>query len=427
MTEPMEPDTANSLWDAACTVAQSAHRETLERAAGCLAVALTDMLVSSRTPRHRAVASVLAAGHGPCTVTGSSRGAWLPNAAAANAYLMHARLTDDSFEVAAHPGLTVVPVALAAAEHVADVTGITPTGQAVLRAIVGGYEIACRLAERLLPHVSSRGWRVTSVIAPLSAAATLALMLDMPREIACNAVGLAATTAGGPLAVVSTAGDGWRLQPALAVQAGVSAALAAQAGLHVGADYLAATHGYYELFGTAAPPAREFTAPAVHAVTFKRYPVAMYGQSIFDAFDKLPRLSGQATRSTITVAPFAAQYGSQSRASVTSISSVRGIAFQALREFHPDLDTRRLEDTGQLVVIPDAQIDPLAARISVELADGNTYTADGSGDTQEWGITEFSEHCFALLGRRGAEICDAAQRISTENNFGELLEIWRTS
>ncbi|MCV7286455.1 MmgE/PrpD family protein [Mycolicibacterium wolinskyi] len=423
MTEPMEPDTANSLWDAASTVAQSAHPETLERAAGCLAVALTDMLVSSRTPRHRAVASALAAGDGPCTVTGSPRGACLPNAVAANAYLMHARLTDDSFEVAAHPGLTVVPVALAAAEHAADVTGIMPTGQAVLRAVVGGYEIACRLAERLLPQVSSRGWRVTSVIAPLSAAATLALMLDLPSETACDAIALAATTAGGPLAVVSTSGDGWRLQPALAVQAGVSAALAAQAGLRIGADYLAARHGYYELFGAAMPITRQPGAPAVHAVTFKRYPVAMYGQSIFDAFGKLPTLTGQATRSTITVAPFAARYGSQNEASITSISSVPGIALQALREFHPDLDIRLLEDTGQLVVIPDPHIDPLSARIGVELADGTEYTAGGNGDTREWDATDFRVHCIATSG--SPELCDAAYRISAENSLDKLLEIWR--
>src|SRR5690606_7700974 len=106
-------------------------------------LALTDAVVSARDPRHRAVARALAGPPGPCTLAGGAGSAALSGAALANAYLVHARLTDDSYRVAAHPGLAVVPVAVALAEHLPQ----PPDGTALLRAVVGGYECGCLLAD----------------------------------------------------------------------------------------------------------------------------------------------------------------------------------------------------------------------------------------------------------------------------------------
>ncbi|SNR56091.1 MmgE/PrpD family protein [Actinomadura mexicana] len=416
-------DPCLTLWRCARDGAEAADAAALERAAGCLAVAIADMVVSARAPRHRSAAAALAGPPGACTVSGSPEGAAMAGAVLANAYLMHARLTDDSFRVAAHPGLAVVPVVLAALEEATRRTGRAVDGERVLRAVVGGYECACRLADRLLPEVSRRGWRVTSVIAPLAAAATMALTLDLPEEDACAALGLASSASGGPLGVVSTAGDAWRLQPALAVQAGVSAAVAATAGLRGGAGALTGPHGLYELFGDGTASLPKVREPAVLRVTFKRHPVAMYGQSIFDAFQRRPPVSGSAERIVVRLAPFAAGYGNQRDASAESISSVEGITLAAVRAFHPGLRTSE----ASVEVVGDPARSGLTARIDVVLSDGRRLALAGDGDTSGWKPADFDRHCTALLGELGGPLFRTAAAVPEQGGVSRLLAVWRAA
>ncbi|MEU4842445.1 MmgE/PrpD family protein [Nocardia testacea] len=429
MTRAMCEDADEQLWRTVRDTAESADRVTLMRAAGCLAVALADMAGSARDPIHHGTARVLAAAPGGCTVTGADGGAHLTGAAAANAYLMHARLTDDSFMVAAHPGLTVIPVALAAAEHALLTGSGKVDGEHLLRAVVGGYECACLLAELLLPEVSRRGWRVTAVIAPLAAAATAALVLRLSEEVACSALGLASAATGGPLGVVSTEGDGWRLQPALAVQAGVTAALASAAGLRAAADALSAEHGFYALFGglLGAGERHRVQPPAVHRVTFKRYPVAMFGQSIFDAIRRLPPISGIADRIDVEVAPFAAQYGNQQSGSTTSIASVEGITLAAVQRFLPDLDVGSGTRRVPIRIIGNPVLPDLTARIQLTMADGQQYSGAGDGDTSGWRIGDFTDHCRAVLGAEGTLLCDAAAALLEPTGIDRLFELWRAT
>lgn len=428
-TDSSLQDTCLSLWRWARDSAEASESVTLDRAAGCLAVALAEMMVSARTQRHRVAAEALAGVAGSCTVSGLDNRADLSGAVIANSYLMHARLTDDSFRVAAHPGLAVVPVALAAAEHSTFRNARPVDGTRLLRAVVGGYECACRLADRLLPDVSRRGWRVTSVIAPLAAAATMALVLDMSDDDACAALGLAAAATGGPLGVVSADGDGWRLQPALAVQAGVSATIAAAAGLRGGEGALAGSHGLYSLFGGAAgaKTPQLVCEAAVHRVTFKRYPVAMYGQSIFDALRGQPPISGRISRIAVRLAPFPAEYGNQRDASAESISSVQGITIAAVRAFHPHLALACGTSTPSIDVIGDPTLPELAAQVHLALSDGRQLTLTGDGDTSGWGLADFHRHCTELLGEPGGRLCKAAAELPQEGGAPRLLKLWRAA
>ncbi|MCX0272708.1 MmgE/PrpD family protein [Nocardia zapadnayensis] len=429
MTRALRADAGEQLWHAIRDTAESAEQETLLRAAGCLAVGLADMAASARDPIHHGPARVLGAAPGACTITGADEGAYFTGAATANSYLMHARLTDDSFMVAAHPGLTVIPVALAAAEHALHTGSGEVDGEHLLRAVIGGYECACLLAERLLPEVSRRGWRVTAAIAPLAAAATAALVLRLSDEVACSALGLASAGTGGPLGVVSIEGDGWRLQPALAVQAGVCAALAAAAGLRSAADALTAEHSFYALFGgvLGAEDRHPVQPPAIHRVTFKRYPVAMFGQSIFDAIRTLPPITGIADRIDVEVAPFAAQYGNQRNGSTTSIASVEGITLAAVQRFLPDLDIGSGPRRVPVRVSGDSVLPDLAARIELTLTDGRRFSVTGDGDTSGWQIGDFADHCRGLLGAEGTLLCDAAAALLEPTGIDRLLELWRAT
>ena len=66
------------------------------------------------------------------------------NAALANGMLAHANETDDSHKDSrCHPGCGVVPVALAMAEKEGR------SGEALLRAMVLGYDVCCRISPAL--------------------------------------------------------------------------------------------------------------------------------------------------------------------------------------------------------------------------------------------------------------------------------------
>ncbi|ABK71511.1 MmgE/PrpD family protein [Mycolicibacterium smegmatis] len=388
-----------------------------------MAIGLADILSSAHVARHRAAARALISGLGACSVPGSGVAASPSGAATANAYLMHAQLTDDSYRVAAHPGLAVIPVAVAITEDTWNDS--RPSEDRFLRAVVAGYECAGILADQLLPNVSNRGWRVTSVIAPLAAAVTIAYMLSFDDETATSAIGLAATTAGGPLSVVSTDGDGWRLQPALAVQSGVSATLAAAAGLRAGVGGMSVEHGYLSQFGAQNTRPCTNRPPAVHDVTFKQYPVAMYGQSIFDAISALGGITGEICRLRLHLHPFAVQYGNQSQNSAGSISDVRSIAVAAFRCFHPGVSLPRSADLHWIEINADPAMQPLTATLVLTLADGNHFAATGHGDTSHWDATDFTHRCAASLGRRGRDIAALALTLPGGAGLADLLLWWQ--
>ncbi len=277
-TDPRGDDAAAALWRRAHTLAASADDALLTRAADCILAALVEAVVSARDPRWERGALALAATDGPATVAAGDRHASLADAVAANSFLIHATLSDDAYRLALHPGLAVVPAALARAEA----TGAR--GEAVLRAVAGGYEVACRLADALLPDVSRRGFRITAAIAPVATAATIALLDELPADQAVEALRLACGAAGGGLRTVDAVGEGWSLQPALATGTGIAAVRAATAGLQGAAGIIETPNGMQgSLCGVPWPGLPGDDDARIHRVTFKEHPVAMYGQAIFDA------------------------------------------------------------------------------------------------------------------------------------------------
>ncbi|WP_027214362.1 MmgE/PrpD family protein [Burkholderia sp. WSM2232] len=112
-------------------------------------------------------------GEPQASVIGSSFRTTTVNAAFANAMCAHSDETDDFEPVTkAHPGSSVVPSALAVGEYAGQ------SGEAMLRAVALGYDLACRLLMALGPdlvrgsHRSAEG--TSSTFGALGAAASLA-------------------------------------------------------------------------------------------------------------------------------------------------------------------------------------------------------------------------------------------------------------
>ncbi len=426
-------DAARALWNRARDVALTAGEGTLSRAADCVALGVSEMLAAGRDPDARRLAGALAAEPGPAIVAGSPAPAAPAAALAANAFLMHARLADDSYRLAEHPGLAVLPAALAAAEGDPG-----RAGRAWLGAVAGGYECACALADLLLPEVSERGWRVTAAIAPVATAATVCLLhadagseagsgpqagtgadAKAKAEAGVNAIRIAAACAGGALGVFR-GGDAWRLQPALASVQGLLAARAALAGARMPAGALEGPQGMLAALGARPFDGVGAGAPRIGAVTFKRHPVPMYGQAIFDALARAPAVdwpeTGWGVHVHVRVPSFAAAYGDQRPGAVTSIEAITRAALAAR---HP-----RAPDPDSITVAGDPDLGMLDAVLELSAPGRQApQRLAGSGDTSDWTAADVAAQCATLAGGDGARV-GAAARDALHGSLEALAAAW---
>jgi hypothetical protein len=302
-----------------------------------------------------------------------------------------------------------VPAALARAEE----TGAA--GDTVLRAVAGGYEVACRLADALLPVVSQRGFRITAAIAPAATAATIALLDGLPDSEAVEALRLACGAAGGGLRTVDAVGEGWSLQPALATGTGIAAVRAATAGLR-GAEGIVETpngmHG--TLCGGPWPGLPADDEPRIHRVTFKEHPVAMYGQAIFDAVLR-GSLPPGTDAVTVYVSPFAAGYGHQDSSHDESVGSVAGITRKAIAAADPTL-------SPAITVVGEEGLGPLDARVHAGEA-----VLVGSGDTSGWGPADVAAHALRRAGAGAGELVAACQGLAAAPDVAGVWDGWRVA
>jgi 2-methylcitrate dehydratase PrpD len=164
------------------------------------------------------------------------------DAAQVNAVMSDAAASDDSdLRNIIHCGTPLTAVSLAMAERNGS------DGEAVLAAIVCGYEAAGRIGEAITPGFRERGFHgcLGAVFAASVAAARL-LRLDAARM--AQAIALSATSIGG-LATAANTSVAREYHAGLAVMLGVNAALAAQRGYTCEESVLEARRGFFEAFG----------------------------------------------------------------------------------------------------------------------------------------------------------------------------------
>jgi 2-methylcitrate dehydratase PrpD len=163
------------------------------------------------------------------------------DAAQANAVASDAAASDDSdLRNIVHAGTPLTATSLAMAER----TGAD--GQAVLRAIVVGYEAAGRMTEAI-PAFRNRGFHgCLGAIFAASVSAGILLRLDAAQL--AQAIALSATSIGG-LRTAADTSVAREYHAGLATTLGVNAALAAQRGYRAEERILEAPKGFFEVFG----------------------------------------------------------------------------------------------------------------------------------------------------------------------------------
>jgi 2-methylcitrate dehydratase PrpD len=168
----------------------------------------------------------------------------LPAAEAArvNAMFSDAAASDDSdLRNIVHAGTPLTATALALAER----TGAD--GQAVLAAIVLGYEAAGRISEAITPGFRARGFH-GCYGAVFAAAVAASRLLQLDAAAMAQSIAIAATSIGG-LATAADTSVAREYHAGLATQLGINAALAAQRGYLAEESILETKQGFFETIG----------------------------------------------------------------------------------------------------------------------------------------------------------------------------------
>ncbi len=164
----------------------------------------------------------------------------------ANATILHSRAEEDEYhEGLMHPGVVLIPAALAIGEAVGA------NGKDLIVALAAGYEVSCRLSKDFYRLSVPRGFRSTPTYGVFGATATAAKLLNLSEERAVYSLGWSANLASGMLQCAISKTPEMPIQAGLASQNGVLAAQLGEAGALSAEDMLEGERGfYYAICGT---------------------------------------------------------------------------------------------------------------------------------------------------------------------------------
>lgn len=146
----------------------------------------------------------------------------------------------DTFRMLMHPGTSVIPAALAAAEA----TGAS--GREFITAVAAGYEVPERLAAEVIPTLMSRGFHASPVFGVFGAAVAAGKLFGLNEEQMNSAIALAASMACGNLEGARSGGR--LLREGAAVRNAMLAVALARQGHPGGETVLEGEAGFYHAY-----------------------------------------------------------------------------------------------------------------------------------------------------------------------------------
>src|SRR3954454_1870058 len=171
--------------------------EVVDRAKGVILQALSSALVAHDMPATRQALAIMreeeAGGGGLATVLCSGEKFTKAGAAFVNAEMIFAGGKWDTFRMLTHPGIAIMPAALAAAE----VTGCS--GKTFLTAIAAAYEVMERMASEFIPTVMARGFHSGPVFGIFGAAVAAAKIYGLDANQINGAIAQCVNLAAGNL------------------------------------------------------------------------------------------------------------------------------------------------------------------------------------------------------------------------------------
>ncbi len=216
----------------------------IDRAKGVTLHSLSSMLIGSQTKPGRDAVKLMADEE-----AGVRRGATIlvtgekvtkGGAAFANSEMAFAGGKWDTFRMLMHPGTSVPPAALAAAEE----TGAS--GKEFITAIAAGYEVMERLAADFIPTLAARGFHASPIFGIFGGAVAAAKLFGFDEDQVNSTIALCASLASGNLEGARSGGRALR-EGAAVRNAMLAVALARQG--HVGGEtVLEGDAGFYHAY-----------------------------------------------------------------------------------------------------------------------------------------------------------------------------------
>ncbi|MFW6116288.1 MAG: MmgE/PrpD family protein [bacterium] len=339
------------------------------------------------------------------TVIGWGHKTSVPHAGLVNGVLGSASLLleDTAAESFAHPGVNVVPAALAAAEYV------SATGADLLLGIVAGYEVSMRVGAAAGWRTFKKGWHPRGAFNVFGAAAAAGKLLGLTTsDQFCAALGLAGTQASG-LVEPSSPYDGWLLLSGSGAQDGVMAALLARQGWSAGCTVIKGPRGYLKAVAATPRPERILEGLGdrfeISSITRKRHASSSLTHSAIDLILELKaqhNLTPQTIEAidvrTIDVHYLLEKHWPQARLEGPhSLPYLLAVAFLDGEVLDPQFEPRRREDLrvrylfDRVSVVADEEMTAqlpgrLPTRIVITLKDGRVlegYRAYPKGDPRD--------------------------------------------
>jgi len=240
-------------------------------------------------PSSGPVRQVAAADRAPNGASGIGIRDRVPTATAAllNGTAAHALELDDVTRASSlHPGVVVIPAALAVAEARGS------SGREFLEAVIAGYEVVIRVGNALDPASAyARGFHPTGVAGVIGAATAVGLLLKLDSTGLANTMAIAATMASGSLEYLSDGTWTKRLNAGWAAHAGVLAGELAAAGFRGPRTSLEGPLGLLHAFSDKAIPetltAGLGSSYAIETVAIKPYACCRYSHGLIDGMLEL--------------------------------------------------------------------------------------------------------------------------------------------
>ncbi len=346
-------------------------------------------------------------------------------AAFINSALMHAKLQEDAYHTGSHPGVMIIPAALA----VAETRGLS--GRDLITAVVAGYEIEAAITADFIPSSNDQGFRSSPIYGTFGSAIAAGRLMDLDEDQLTDAIGYAATFSGGTF----EGGDGTHimvLQVAQAPRSGLLAAYLAEQNAHASETSLEGPIGFYYSF-TGSRDGLDVLADhlgkrwEIMNVTLKRYPTSMFNQPpihcMLELTRKLDLKPGDIEAIEVEMNDFETTYpgakyrfpgsdfvrgtGSGSTAFVVAAACVnRGLSVPADRpagwaspvQGIDRLPTHALsQELAQRVTIKGSpDINPLAPRVTVRLRSGAVESFQATGEEFKLDLAQDEEVITAL-------------------------------
>ncbi len=206
-------------------------------------------------------------------------------AALVNGTVGHSLDYDDmAISLIAHPSVFLVPPILAIGEMAGS------SGEDVLTAYVVGYETACQIARPILQSHYVQGWHSTATFGTLGATASVAWLLKLSTYQVKEALGIAASLAGGLRQNFGTMTK--PLHAGMAAANGIQAALLAQAGFTADDSIIEAPLGFAKVFGHSEEVdwakasenlGKTFLITSAEGLSIKPYPCCGFTHCAIDA------------------------------------------------------------------------------------------------------------------------------------------------